>query len=95
MPTDFRALQAYKQQQTDASTRAMSMGSWRANLAKGGVLHTPSAGGSKGPKKLGKSKVMYPPAEGWTGGNPDTVKSFTSPQQTYLYFDKDGYVIRH
>jgi hypothetical protein len=72
----------------ECRTRNMTGGSWRANLAKGGTF-TPksgSSGGGRSGKKLGKSWLLYPPREGWSGGaNP---VSFKGPQN--CIYDKMG-----
>lgn len=60
---DYRALQAYGCKDAkfvapgEQNVKHMSMGSWRANLAKGGVLSAPSSGGSPKPKK--KRKLRF------------------------------------
>lgn len=76
---NFQAMQTYKGQATEANSKAMSMGSWRANLKKGGALYRKSAG-SPGAKKLGSQRICYPPTGGWKGGLPENNMGFSSPQ---------------
>lgn len=76
---NFQAMQAYKGHETDANTKGMSMGSWKANLKKGGILYKKS-GGSPGAKKLGGVRTCYPPTGGWKGGSPENNMGFGSPQ---------------
>ena len=65
---NFKAIQAFgcKKQDFEAphevNVKHMAMGSWHANLAKGGIRHTPT-GGSPKPKKKAKPKYVRLPHE--------------------------------
>jgi hypothetical protein len=52
----------------DVSISAMTMGSFKATLSKGGVFANRSRG-KPGISKLAKRKIFLPPKEGWNASN--------------------------